>query len=599
MTLEGHQVDRLFVERHARDRQHLGGEALADEGGGEHRVVGCVRLNRESVDRALPELAQALVVEGGELDVLEVGDRHRGAVGPGHVAGPRREEVRIVHDGLVDVDVRSVVAGEEGIDAQGRQGPARVVGEAHLVAGGRGQGQGAVDRSCRGHVGNAHHHVDLVDQVIERVGIAVDVDLVGRPDARVLVRDVEEEAAVIDVKGQSGGAHIESDGRVVDAVRAADRFEVGPPLPLGVEAVDLEDELGGELVEGVDRRLDRLLPLLDHGANRARAHGEIGAVGGHVDRHLELAHHRLGLELHPARLAAQPNRNRAHEDVDAAVGLLDDAEVEELSELVDENVPPIPQRVGLPGARLGQRDLAVDQGDLVENVVDLGDGGAQRPVDLVPDHAVVAAEPGDPAGQVAALLDDQRAHRVVLGVVGQLGKVVEEDAQLAGQVVVGQLVLERLDGGEEPLVDDRPLLIAQGVAQARLERRVDLPANGLQLHALADPLPAADGLAGQGRQMHRPAVVALGGGVGHVVAGHLHGRLAGQDRRSTDLQCPVETHVRLRFNERGAAARARPRNQVSRSTLKCVCAPAARRPRLPYTRARLNADCTVCMMPAR
>ena len=208
----------------------------------------------------------------------------------------------------------------------------------------------------------------------------------------------------------------------------------------------------------------------------------------------------------------------------------------------------IAQSVGLIHTPFGERDLAIEQCDLIEQIVSGGNGGAQGSVDFIKHPLVVAAEPCDPAGEIQSLLHHQRPHRMVFRVVGQFGDGVEERAEHAGQIIVGQLVLKGLNGGEKPLINQGTVLLAGRITEPRLQGSVHFAANILQPHACSDELRLHQHLVVRRGQMNRSSVIAWGGGIGHVVAGYLHRRLRNDDRRSTNLQCTVETHVRLRLD---------------------------------------------------
>ncbi|MHC4588442.1 MAG: hypothetical protein ACYTAQ_03660 [Planctomycetota bacterium] len=78
-------------------------------------------------------------------------------------------------------------------------------------------------------------------------------------------------------------------------------------------------------------------------------------------------------------------------------------------------------------------------------------------------------------------------------------------------------------------------LLADRIAVPGLQGRVHLAADRLELHAGPGERPGDDHLVAGTGEVDRAPVKTLRGRVGHVVAGHLHRRLAGDDGGSPDL----------------------------------------------------------------
>ena len=457
----------------------------------------------------------------------------------------RGEEARIVGDRLVDGEVGRVGAGEEAVDAERREQSRAVVAEPDLVAVGGVDAERAVGGDRGGAGSTGERRVDLRGELVERGRVRVDRDEHGGALAGRLVGHMDLERSVADVEGNARGVGGEVRGRVVDGIQPGDRRVSAQALRLRVDAVHLEGELAGERVEVRDRGVDGVGPLAEERADLAAVGREGGAVGLHAQRDGGAVAARLGAQRDAARLAGEDDGDGADEHIERAVGLLDGADRDVLRDLVDEHVAAVAQRVRVAAgaALLGLDDLTVDLGDLVEQPVDGADGRAERAVDLGPDIGVLGAELADRGREPAALLDDDGAHGLVGRVVRELAEAVEERAQAAREVLVGELVADGLDRVEEALVDLGRVLVADRGAGAALQRDIDGALDARELHAGADESAAADVLGAARREPGDLAVVARGRGVRHVVAGDLDRRLAGEDRGLSDLECAVDAHV--------------------------------------------------------
>ena len=157
-------------------------------------------------------------------------------------------------------------------------------------------------------------------------------------------------------------------------------------------------------------------------------------------------------------------------------------------------------------AREGQAaQLVVDDGDLLQLVLRVGDAVRERPhgldevVALADDpgaaHDVVtrAAGHGDVAGGLGLAVDGQRAEGLLLGV--DLGRAVED-------VVAGH-------------VDERDPVLGAGAGEKRRPRRVGLPGGHAALGGLG-PVDRRVGAAVDHGAVERPVVLCVGLRVGHV-----------------------------------------------------------------------------------
>ena len=157
-------------------------------------------------------------------------------------------------------------------------------------------------------------------------------------------------------------------------------------------------------------------------------------------------------------------------------------------------------------AREGQAaQLVVDDGDLLQLVLRVGDAVRERPhgldevVALADDpgaaHDVVtrAAGHGDVAGGLGLAVDGQRAEGLLLGV--DLGRAVED-------VVAGH-------------VDERDPVLGAGAGEKRRPRRVGLPGGHAALGGLG-PVDRRVGAAVDHGAVERPVVLCVGIRVGHV-----------------------------------------------------------------------------------
>src|SRR5687767_5503906 len=100
-----------------------------------------------------------------------------------------------------------------------------------------------------------------------------------------------------------------------------------------MQAIDLEDELGCEGVEALDRREDGLLALAQEATNRARVDLDFRAIGGDTNgnfRSIAVASSRLGAKLDAARVVGEEYGLGADEDIDTAAWLLVDVDVNQL-----------------------------------------------------------------------------------------------------------------------------------------------------------------------------------------------------------------------------------------------------------------------------
>ena len=172
---------------------------------------------------------------------------------------------------------------------------------------------------------------------------------------------MDKEAAVFDREVQAGRGRVERRRGVIHGVTPRHLVVAVAALALRVHTVDLEYQLGGEGVQIVDGRLNRLLALPQQAADSTRAHIQLRPVGPNPDRHLRLPLHGLNAQLDAARLSAQNNRDRTDEHVGHAARLLDDAHVELLSQLIDQQVTLIAQRRRLRDPLLRLRDLYIEQ----------------------------------------------------------------------------------------------------------------------------------------------------------------------------------------------------------------------------------------------
>ena len=254
-------------------------QALAYQARRIDRCIRRSRLHRQGVDRVLPELAHAPAAKLRKLHVGQVSQPQCGTVRPGDVPAARREQIRIINDRLADADRPRIHPREEGIDPQRCQRAAGVVGETDLVTACGSKCQGFAQTRPRRHVRHGDDHVDLVDQIIQRNRVPIDVDLIGGAGPRLLVSDVDEEAAVLDRERESGTGSIKILGGVVHAIRPLDRFKAHAPLALRMQSVELEDQLPGKGIKGLDRRLDRRLALVQQTTDPPGADLQIASVG--------------------------------------------------------------------------------------------------------------------------------------------------------------------------------------------------------------------------------------------------------------------------------------------------------------------------------
>src|SRR5690606_27077564 len=229
------------------------------------------------------------------------------------------------------------------------------------------------------------------------------------------------------------------------------------------------------------------LPRLASSADGAGAGVEGGAVVGEARGEARDAVHHRALE--PQAVAVLPAHQRlaAYVDGDAAVLFLYRVEVDEAGEFSEQGVALVAQGVGAGAvARLGAHDLAVELRDLPGEAV-AGFGQVRQPLAgaegeglKLPIHVIELCGEGLPLAQ------DDLAQSGVGRPVAELAPGVEEPAHRAGEVVVAQLVEDRLDLPEPFGVGAASLGVADARAQARHERLVDLPLHADEADAGAE-----------------------------------------------------------------------------------------------------------------
>ena len=203
-----------------------------------------------------------------------------------------------------------------------------------------------------------------------------------------------------------------------------------------MDLVEAPHQLVGELVEPPADVRDRLVADAEQAVQPAA--GDLQGGGGTV--HAEDRRLVVGAEARPQLRGrvAQDDRHAGGEDVPLAQALVDDAHVHELRQLVDKLVALVGEVRGAKAGSLGPVDLAVEDGHLLGEGVDLADGLVELVVEALGDGGQLVRDRVDLLGQADGGAQDDAALGQVLGPRGELLGLVEElleevvDRPLAG-----------------------------------------------------------------------------------------------------------------------------------------------------------------------
>ena len=140
------------------------------------------------------------------------------------------------------------------------------------------------------------------------------------------------------------------------------------------------------------------------------------------------------------------------------------------------------------------------------------------------------------------LLNDDGAHRFVVGVVGEFAETIEERAEAAREILIGEFVANRLDRVEETLIDCSGVFLADRRAQTSLQRGVDRARNGRDADTRTDKARASDVLRSRWRNARDLPVVSRCRCIREVVTCDLQRRLTHLNRGVTDVESAIDTH---------------------------------------------------------